>query len=183
MSTPGNTAKLGTAHSNIQTAQRGPSLVGSEPTMHSSAHYWVSALSTVPAWHKIISILYYNIYNIILYYTLILYNTLGLNHTIISHVSIISKAILCNFHRILLLPPVNPGQRVCLPMSFSLCSEQRCPMNGLEYRYRVFFIPTIVTPYSLACPDGYARQKFRLKIRRDHWKKFLWAPRLWVSRR
>ena len=34
MSTPGNTAKLTTAHSNIQTAQRGPSLVGSEPTMH-----------------------------------------------------------------------------------------------------------------------------------------------------
>ena len=34
MSNPGNTAKLGTAHSNIQTAQRGPSLVGSEPTMH-----------------------------------------------------------------------------------------------------------------------------------------------------
>ena len=32
MSTPGNTAKLGTAHSNIQTAQRGPSLVGSEPS-------------------------------------------------------------------------------------------------------------------------------------------------------
>ena len=31
MSTPGNTAKLGTVHSNIQTAQRGPSLVGSEP--------------------------------------------------------------------------------------------------------------------------------------------------------
>ena len=30
MSTPGNTAKLGTIHSNIQTAQRGPSLVGSE---------------------------------------------------------------------------------------------------------------------------------------------------------
>ena len=34
MSTPGNTAKLGAAHSNIQTAQRGTSLVGSEPTMH-----------------------------------------------------------------------------------------------------------------------------------------------------
>ena len=34
MSTPGNTAKLGTAHSNIQTAQRGPSLVGTEPAMH-----------------------------------------------------------------------------------------------------------------------------------------------------
>ena len=34
MSTPGNTAKLGTAHSNIQTAQRGPSLVGSEPTKY-----------------------------------------------------------------------------------------------------------------------------------------------------
>ena len=34
MSTPGNTAKLGATHSNIQTAQRGPSLVGSEPTMH-----------------------------------------------------------------------------------------------------------------------------------------------------
>ena len=33
MSTPGNTAKLGTAHSNIQTLQRGPSLVGREPTM------------------------------------------------------------------------------------------------------------------------------------------------------
>ena len=29
MSTPGNTAKLGATHSNIQTAQRGPSLVGS----------------------------------------------------------------------------------------------------------------------------------------------------------
>ena len=34
MSTPGNTAKLGAIHSNIQTAQRGTSLVGSEPTMH-----------------------------------------------------------------------------------------------------------------------------------------------------
>ena len=34
MSTPGNTAKLGATHSNIQTAQRGPSLVRSEPTMH-----------------------------------------------------------------------------------------------------------------------------------------------------
>ena len=33
MSTPGNTVKLGTAHSNTQTAQRGPSLVGSEPAM------------------------------------------------------------------------------------------------------------------------------------------------------
>ena len=31
-STPSNTAKLGATHSNIQTAQRGPSLVGSEPT-------------------------------------------------------------------------------------------------------------------------------------------------------
>ena len=39
MSTPGNTAKLGTAHSNIQTAQSVPSLVGSEPTMHESAHH------------------------------------------------------------------------------------------------------------------------------------------------
>ena len=38
MSTPGNTAKLGATHSNIQTAQRGrPSLVGSEPTM--GAHH------------------------------------------------------------------------------------------------------------------------------------------------
>ena len=34
MSTPGNTTKPGTAHSNIQTAQSSPSLVGSEPTMH-----------------------------------------------------------------------------------------------------------------------------------------------------
>ena len=34
MGTPANTAKLATAHSNIQTAQRGPSLVGIEPTMH-----------------------------------------------------------------------------------------------------------------------------------------------------
>ena len=39
MNTPGNTAKLGATHSNIQTAQRGPSLVGSEPTMHESALY------------------------------------------------------------------------------------------------------------------------------------------------
>ena len=34
MSTPGNTAKLKAIHSNIQTAQSSPSLVGSEPTMH-----------------------------------------------------------------------------------------------------------------------------------------------------
>ena len=34
MSTPGNTAKLGATHSNIQTAQSSPSLVWSEPTMH-----------------------------------------------------------------------------------------------------------------------------------------------------
>ena len=34
MSSPGNTAKLGATNSNIQTTQRGPSLVGSEPTMH-----------------------------------------------------------------------------------------------------------------------------------------------------
>ena len=34
MSTPSNTAKLGTAHSNIQTAQSNPSLVGSEHAMH-----------------------------------------------------------------------------------------------------------------------------------------------------
>ena len=44
MSTPGNTAKLGAIHSNIQTAQRGPSLVGSEPTMHYSLHTTESAL-------------------------------------------------------------------------------------------------------------------------------------------
>ena len=30
MSTPGNTAKLGATHSNMQTAQRRPSLVGTE---------------------------------------------------------------------------------------------------------------------------------------------------------
>ena len=35
MSNPGNTAKLGATHSNIQTAQiRGPFPVGSDPTMH-----------------------------------------------------------------------------------------------------------------------------------------------------
>ena len=34
MSTPGNTAKPRAIHSNIQTAQSSPSLVGSEPTMH-----------------------------------------------------------------------------------------------------------------------------------------------------
>ena len=34
MSTPGNTVKLGATHSNIQTTQRGPSPVGSEPSMH-----------------------------------------------------------------------------------------------------------------------------------------------------
>ena len=32
--TPGNTAKLGTAHSNMQTAQSSPSLVWTEPTMY-----------------------------------------------------------------------------------------------------------------------------------------------------
>ena len=55
MSTPGNTAKLGTAHSNIQTAQRGPSLVGSEPTMH-SAYYRVSTLPTMPARHIVLEL-------------------------------------------------------------------------------------------------------------------------------
>ena len=34
MSTPWNTVKLEAIHNNIQTAQRGPSLVGSEPTVH-----------------------------------------------------------------------------------------------------------------------------------------------------
>ena len=34
MSTPGNTAKLRAIHSNLQTTQSNPSLVGSEPTMH-----------------------------------------------------------------------------------------------------------------------------------------------------
>ena len=34
MSTPGNTDKVGTALSNMQTAQSCPSLVGIEPTMH-----------------------------------------------------------------------------------------------------------------------------------------------------
>ena len=34
MITPGNRAKLGAIHSNIQTVQSSPSLVGSEPTMH-----------------------------------------------------------------------------------------------------------------------------------------------------
>ena len=44
MSTPGNTAKLGTAHINIQTAQSNPSLVGSEPIMRISQHTTESAL-------------------------------------------------------------------------------------------------------------------------------------------
>ena len=43
MSAPGNTAKLGNAHSNIQTAQSCPSLVGVEPTMHYSQHNTESA--------------------------------------------------------------------------------------------------------------------------------------------
>ena len=34
MSAPGNEAKLGTPHINIQTAQSCPSLVGIEPEMH-----------------------------------------------------------------------------------------------------------------------------------------------------
>ena len=45
MSAPGYAAKSGTAHSNIQTAQSNPSLVGIEPTMHYSAYYRVSALA------------------------------------------------------------------------------------------------------------------------------------------
>ena len=45
MSTPGNTTKLETAHSNIQTAQSSPTLVGSETTMHLSEYYRVSALA------------------------------------------------------------------------------------------------------------------------------------------
>ena len=44
MSTPGNTAKLGATHSSIQIAQRGPSLVGSEPAMHYSQYTTESAL-------------------------------------------------------------------------------------------------------------------------------------------
>ena len=54
MSTPGNTAKLGATHSNIHTAQRGPSLVGSEPLVsillsQHSIHY----ASQVPRSHDI----------------------------------------------------------------------------------------------------------------------------------
>ena len=54
LSTVGNTAKLGATHSNIQTAQSNPSLVGSEPTMHLSAYYRVSTLPTMPARHNIV---------------------------------------------------------------------------------------------------------------------------------
>ena len=54
MSTPGNTAKPRAIHSNIQTGQRSPSMVGSEPTMHKSAHHWVSTLThyVSQAWNK-----------------------------------------------------------------------------------------------------------------------------------
>ena len=45
MSTPGSTAKLGATHSNIQTAQRGPSLVGSEPIQCISLQTTESALN------------------------------------------------------------------------------------------------------------------------------------------
>ena len=43
MSTPGNTAKPRAIHSNIQTAQSGPSLVGSEPQQCISQHTTESA--------------------------------------------------------------------------------------------------------------------------------------------
>ena len=39
MSTPGNAANPRAIHSNIQTAQSNPSLVGRGPTMHESAHH------------------------------------------------------------------------------------------------------------------------------------------------
>ena len=55
MSTPGNTSKLGTLHSNVMTAQSNPSLVGT--SMHQSAYYGVSALETtrlpVTRWVKL----------------------------------------------------------------------------------------------------------------------------------
>ena len=47
MSTPGNTAKLGATHSNIQTAQSRTSLVGSEPSMHQSAHKLSQRITTL----------------------------------------------------------------------------------------------------------------------------------------
>ena len=54
MSTPGNTARLGTVHSNIQTAQSCPYLDGIEPTMHIIQHNTESALyPTMPARHKV----------------------------------------------------------------------------------------------------------------------------------
>ena len=59
MSTPGKTAKLGATHSNIQTAQRGPSLVGSEPTMHKSATLPTMLARLSPSsTHKIVFIKY-----------------------------------------------------------------------------------------------------------------------------
>ena len=39
MSTPANIVKPRAIHCNMQTAQSRPSLVGSEPTMHYSAHH------------------------------------------------------------------------------------------------------------------------------------------------
>ena len=65
MSTPGNAVKPRATHSNIQTAQSSPSLVGSEPTMHNalvsillsqcisqhtteSAHYTIMPAIVVP---------------------------------------------------------------------------------------------------------------------------------------
>ena len=53
MNTPSNTAKLGTALNNIQTAQRGPSLVGSELIQCISQHTTESAhLHTLKVRHK-----------------------------------------------------------------------------------------------------------------------------------
>ena len=53
MSTPGNTAKLGAAHSNTQTAQSCPSLVGIETTIHINQHTTESAhYPIMPAKHK-----------------------------------------------------------------------------------------------------------------------------------
>ena len=53
MSTPGNTAWVGVTHNNIQTAQRGPSLVGDGPTMPARHKLWFNEEATLITVNKI----------------------------------------------------------------------------------------------------------------------------------
>ena len=73
MSTPGNRANLGATHSNIQTAQRGPSLVGTD-----LFGKWVSTLTHYASQFSFIFEFFYYFKNTVVYLSILFVSILSM---------------------------------------------------------------------------------------------------------